>query len=109
MKRAGMLFLQLFVLCASCGCYSTTLVSGLTPSSRARLQDAKHTGLFGGAIEVDAPRDLRKLCPQGWAVITTEQSVQDEVFSYLVHFGIGALVQSSVSVWCAAKPGEPVE
>jgi hypothetical protein len=57
------------------GCYTTTISSGKPPGPAGIEYDEKwHHGLVWGMAELSGPHNLEKICPDGWAEITTETS-----------------------------------
>lgn len=63
------------LVASTSGCFTTTLRSGL-PASAARIENDRrwHHGVIWGIAELSGPYDLKQICPQGWAEVTTETS-----------------------------------
>ena len=90
------------------GCFSTTLRSGkpaepqpatvLDGVSAAEFDERWHHGFVNGVAEVDGNYNLRHICPNGWAEITTKESFLNGI----VTVGTGLLyTPQSVTIRCA--------
>ena len=92
------------------GCYATTLRSGLTPEPKPRveLDERWHHGVIWGIAELSGPYDLKKLCPNGWAEVTTETSFLNGLLSSITS---SLYTPQTVTVRCtgAEAEGEPQE
>jgi hypothetical protein len=63
------------LVASSSACFTTTLRSGL-PANAASIQNDRrwHHGVIWGIAEISGPYDLKQICPEGWAEVTTETS-----------------------------------
>lgn len=86
------------------GCYTTTMRSGL-PANPARIEYDKrwHHGVIWGIAELSGPYNLKEVCPNGWAEITTETSFLAGLL-YAVTSGVYA--PQTVTVRCSGDETE---
>lgn len=96
---------MLALLAAAClgGCYTTTIRSG-KPAAPAKIDfDGHwHHGILWGTAELSGPYDLSKVCPHGWAEITTEESFVNG-FLNLITYSLYS--PQSVTIRCAQGAG----
>jgi hypothetical protein len=100
--------LALFTLIlSSSACFTTTLRSG-QPANAPRLENDRrwHHGLIWGIAELSGPYDLKKLCPNGWAEITTETSFVNGLLTSLTS---SIYTPQSVTIRCSGEEAEPSE
>lgn len=102
--------------CVVAGCYSTTIRSGRLPDHRPAIYmdgieaatfDARwHSGFINGIVEVGGNYNMERICPQGWAEITTQQDFLNSLLA-IVTFGVYS--PQSITIRCAAQgmPGYP--
>jgi hypothetical protein len=97
----------LALLCSSSACFTTTLRSG-TPANPARVENDRrwHHGVIWGIAELSGPYNLKQLCPNGWAEVTTETSFLNGL--------LGAITSSiyspqTVTVRCSGEEAEPTQ
>lgn len=94
-------------IATSSACFTTTLRSG-EPANAARLENDRrwHHGVLWGIAELSGPYDLKKLCPNGWAEITTETSFLNGLLSMLTS---DIYSPQTVTVRCSGPEAEPGE
>ncbi len=82
------------------GCYTTTIRSGSAPAAPTVEYDEKwHHGFVWGIAEVSGPYDLQKVCPNGWAEITTETSFLNGLVDAVTY---GIYSPQTVTIRCTA-------
>lgn len=102
---APFLFVSSFLL----GCHTTTIRSGRLPDPRpaayhegpeAIVYDGRwHHGFINGIVESGGNYNLQRICPNGWAEVTTET----DFLNVLVHmFTAWVYTPQSVTIRCAA-------
>ena len=89
----------------SSACYTTTLRSG-QPANAARLGNDRrwHHGVIWGIAELSGPYDLKKICPNGWAEVTTETSFLN---GFLTSLTSSIYTPQSVTIRCSGQDAEP--
>jgi len=94
----------LALMASLAGCYTTTMRSGL-PANAARIEYDKrwHHGVIWGIAELSGPYNLKEVCPQGWAEISTETSFLAGLL-YAVTSGVYA--PQTVTVRCSGDEPE---
>lgn len=99
MKFARLAMLSLLAAACLGGCYTTTIRSG-KPAAPAKIDfDGHwHHGILWGTAELSGPYDLSKVCPHGWAEITTEESFVNG-FLNLITYSLYS--PQSVTIRCA--------
>lgn len=110
LRRACGLASVLLLGCAAAGCYTTTIRSGRLPDHRPAIYvdgleaatfDARwHSGYVNGIVEVGGNYNLDRICPQGWAEITTEQ---DFLHGLLARVTFGIYSPQAITIRCAAQ------
>jgi len=93
-------------LIATCSaCFTTTLRSG-QPANAARLENDRrwHHGVVWGIAELSGPYDLKKICPNGWAEVTTETSFLNGLLTYITS---SIYTPQSVTIRCSGGESEP--
>ncbi len=99
MRRAA---LALIASALATGCFTTTVRSGHAPAREAAYEKWHH-GYLGGLIEGSGPYDLRRMCPEGWAEITTSLEPVQTLTSLFTLF---VYMPQTVTIVCAT-PGAP--
>lgn len=95
------------LIASSTACFTTTLRSG-EPANPARLENDRrwHHGVIWGIAELSGPYDLKKICPNGWAEVTTETSFLNGLLTYLTS---SVYTPQSVTIRCSGGEAEPSE
>jgi hypothetical protein len=100
----------LALACTSSACFTTTLRSGKTANAPRLENDRRwHHGVIWGIAELSGPYNLKELCPNGWAEVTTETSFVNGLLTSLTS---SIYTPQSVTIRCAGEepePGEEVE
>ncbi|HEX2677210.1 MAG TPA: hypothetical protein VHM19_11235 [Polyangiales bacterium] len=102
MTKRSKLLLCAATLLAS-GCYTTTIRSGLpeVPKPSVEYDERWHHGAVLGIAEISGPYDLTKICPRGWARISTKTSFVNGFVDLITG---GLYNPQTVTVVCAAVP-----
>ena len=92
---------------ASSACFTTVLRSGESANA-ARLENDRrwHHGVIWGIAELSGPYDLKKICPNGWAEVTTETSFLNGLLTSLTS---SIYTPQSVTIRCAGEEAEQEE
>jgi hypothetical protein len=86
------------------GCYTTTISSGKPAGPPGIEYDEKwHHGVVWGIAELSGPHNLEKICPDGWAEVTTETSFLNGFVDVVTS---GIYNPQTITVRCAA-PARP--
>jgi hypothetical protein len=100
-KAAGLVALVI----SSSACFTTTLRSGQTANAPRLENDRRwHHGVIWGIAELSGPYDLKKICPNGWAEVTTETSFLNGLLTSLTS---SVYTPQSVTIRCAGEEAEP--
>lgn len=93
------------LIATSSACFTTTLRSG-EPANPARLDHDRrwHHGVIWGIAELSGPYDLKTICPNGWAEITTETSFLNGLLTSLTS---SVYTPQSVTIRCSGAEAEP--
>lgn len=95
------------LLLSSSACFTTTLRSGKTANAPRLENDRRwHHGVIWGIAELSGPYDLKKICPNGWAEVTTETSFLNGLLTSLTS---SIYTPQSVTIRCAGEEAEPGE
>jgi hypothetical protein len=102
-KAVGLVVLVI----SSSACFTTTLRSG-KPANAPRLENDRrwHHGVIWGIAELSGPYDLKKICPNGWAEVTTETSFLNGLLTSLTS---SVYTPQSVTIRCSGEEAEPSE
>jgi hypothetical protein len=88
------------------GCYTTSIRSGKLAQPPGIEYDQRwHHGLVWGIAELSGPYNLSRVCPRGWAVITTQTSFLNGVVSAVTS---GLYSPQTVTVQCSAEGLNPL-
>lgn len=92
------------LVASSSACFTTTLRSG-APASAARIENDRrwHHGVIWGIAEISGPYDLKQICPQGWAEVTTETSFLNWL---LYSITSGVYSPQTVTIRCSGAEAE---
>jgi hypothetical protein len=93
------------------GCHTTTIRSGRLPDARpavyldgmeaATFANRWHHGFVNGLVEVGGNYNLERICPRGWADVTTERDFFTGLVSMVTY---GVYAPQTVTIRCAASP-----
>ena len=105
MKRLVHGACALALICTSSACFTTTLRSGMPANAPTVENDRRwHHGLIWGIAELSGPYDLKKLCPNGWAEVTTETSFLNGLITSITS---SVYTPQTVTIRCSGEDAEP--
>jgi hypothetical protein len=105
MKALAKTACALALVCTSSACFTTTLRSG-KPANAARVENDKrwHHGVVWGIAELSGPYNLKQLCPNGWAEVTSETSFLNGLLDSITS---GVYSPQTVTIRCSGEEAEP--